>query len=251
MRQVVKEGLKIMREMCMGNNLEQLIAKSRLTKKDVASLKGVTPETLSRHVNNKKELTSADATEYAKILNCSPQQVLYKTRPIDIIGKAHIGSNGFFDRKIYTKPKGRVYLHDFYQDSVACMTWTVDPDYKGPWQNWNNSMTIVRSKPIYNKYIDTDCFQNLSIIKSQKPVLLRNFNPKADNELTVDHFNGVLYPEPGNKYTVEASLYVHSDTENHFKPEEAVVRGLALVWATPIIATIFRPDLRGAVFEYD
>ena len=43
--------------MFMANNLEVMIAKAGMTKREVASLKGITPETLSRHVHGKIQMT--------------------------------------------------------------------------------------------------------------------------------------------------------------------------------------------------
>jgi len=51
----------------MQNNLEHMIRAANMTKREVAALKGITPENLSRQVNGHTNITLRDAEEYAKI----------------------------------------------------------------------------------------------------------------------------------------------------------------------------------------
>ena len=51
-----------------------------------------------------------------------------------------------------------------------------------------------------------------------------------------DRFTGVLYPEPGNLYTID-----NPQSGVHF-------RGVKLEWATPFVSALFRPDLRGVTY---
>ena len=57
-----------------------------MSKKEVAAAKGITPETLSRHVHGKIQMTLQDAEQYGKILGCTAQDVLFATNPIKVIG---------------------------------------------------------------------------------------------------------------------------------------------------------------------
>ena len=74
----------------MPNNLDAMIARSGMSKREVAALKGITPETLSRQIHGKIQMTLADAERYAKILDCSPQDVLFALPPVPIIGYCKI-----------------------------------------------------------------------------------------------------------------------------------------------------------------
>ena len=60
----------------MANNLENCIRKAGKAKKEVAAAKGVTPETLSRHMHGRIQMTMLDAEEYARILDVPVQQIL-------------------------------------------------------------------------------------------------------------------------------------------------------------------------------
>ena len=50
----------------MPNNLHKMITSSGLSKREVAALKGVTPETLSRHISGKIGISLDDAEQYAR-----------------------------------------------------------------------------------------------------------------------------------------------------------------------------------------
>ena len=58
--------------MHMANNLDEMIGLTGMSKKDVAELKGVTPETVSRHIHSKISMTLQDVDDYARILKCQP-----------------------------------------------------------------------------------------------------------------------------------------------------------------------------------
>ena len=71
----------------VSNNLEALIKSSGKTKREIAQLKGVTPETLSRHIHGKIDMSIGDAEDYARILQTTVLSVLFANIPIKIIGK--------------------------------------------------------------------------------------------------------------------------------------------------------------------
>ena len=73
----------------MESNLNHMILRSGLTKRVVAEEKGITPETLSRHIHGKIQLTLNDAEDYSKILNCTPQEIMFKSNPARILGYIH------------------------------------------------------------------------------------------------------------------------------------------------------------------
>ena len=68
------------------NNLHKMILRSGLKSNMVAELKGIQPPTLSRHKNGDIGISLTDAEEYAKILNCTPQQIFFSNPAIPIIG---------------------------------------------------------------------------------------------------------------------------------------------------------------------
>ena len=55
----------------MPNNLNKMIISSGKSKREVAQAKGITPETLSRHISGKIGISLDDAEHYAEILGCT------------------------------------------------------------------------------------------------------------------------------------------------------------------------------------
>ena len=64
----------------MPNNLEMMIRKSGMMRKEVAERKGCRPETVSRHVSGALNFTLKDAKEYAVILGCNPQDIMWRIK---------------------------------------------------------------------------------------------------------------------------------------------------------------------------
>ena len=72
----------------MPNNLDAVIRASGINKKQVAKAAGVTPETLSRHIHGKVQMTLENAEKYANILGVSVQKVMFVNPPTPIVGEA-------------------------------------------------------------------------------------------------------------------------------------------------------------------
>ena len=62
-----------------------MIRRSGLKNNMVAELKGIQPATLSRHKSGDIGISLGDAEEYAKILNCTPQQIFFASPPIPVL----------------------------------------------------------------------------------------------------------------------------------------------------------------------
>ena len=58
-----------------------MIAQSGKSKAQVAQEKGLTPETLSRHIHSKIQITLKDAEEYAEICGCTVYQIILQLNP--------------------------------------------------------------------------------------------------------------------------------------------------------------------------
>ena len=67
-------------DVVMANNLDKMIRRSGMTNRAVAEEKGIKPETLSRHKSGAINITRDDAEEYAQILNCLPQMIMYQSK---------------------------------------------------------------------------------------------------------------------------------------------------------------------------
>lgn len=221
----------------MSNNLSVMIARSGLHKKDVGAAIGVAPETVSRHMSGNIQINLKLAEEYAKVLNCMPQDILFATKPLKILMHNHIHADGEISRvlagqicpnkKVRAK-SGKIYMNHMFQDKLGANITTMDREYSGKCEEYRNAICIVRSQPVQQNYVDEACDKRPSYFLVQE----------AEKGSTTIGY-GVLYPEPGDLFTV-----VDSNNGN-------VRRGLKLIWATPHISTVFRPDLREINIVYD
>ena len=218
----------------MPNNLEMMIAKSGMTKRNVAELKGITPETLSRHVHGKIQMTLQDAEQYAKILDCNAQDVLFAQKPVKIIGYMHINNDDSMTRSIAAgKTLGKVYLHNHMDDDTAAIIYSADKDYAGKYFGWRTAVAFIKRSPIENSEVDPDAIMNESFVKVIGDI------PDPEIEKHNGLLFGVVYPEPGGTYTI------HNVLNNKIR------KGLKLEWASPLLATSFRPELRSVQVVLD
>ena len=211
----------------MSNNLTQCIEQSGMTNNEVAAAKGVTPETLRRHRNGKIQMTIKDAEHYARILDVTIQKVLFQAAPIPVLGTFSINKEQV-KRTMHTKKQYEVYANTSYPTDRACFLWEIEKPYNGDWYEFDGAITFVRLAPIVDKYIDPDCFQFISTVKTKSPVTSKI--PGLGN-FSQDIIAGELYPQPKGLFTV------------HNGKTKETYEGLELEWATPNLSVVFRPDL--------
>jgi DNA-binding Xre family transcriptional regulator len=221
----------------MANNLNQMIRQANMTKREVAALKGITPENLSRQVNGHTNITLQDAEHYAKILGCTAQDVLFASPPVPIIGyckilrcdpKAHnCPPTGVrIEREISAgKTMGKVYLQTYMQTNTAAVLWSAENGYSGIWEQWKSAVHFIEREPIEKGFVSENAIQHESYAYLENPV--QEFG--VDRRLVC----GIVYPEPGGVYTV------------HNNDTGLAVRGQKLLWASASLSVSFRPKLRG------
>lgn len=221
----------------MPNNLNQMIRQANMTKREVAALKGITPENLSRQVNGHTNITLQDAEHYSKILGCSAQDVLFATPPVPIVGYCkivkcdpetpHCPATGVrIEREISAgKTMGKVYLHSYMQTNTAAVLWSTEKGYSGLYEQWKNAVHFIERSPIERGFVSENAIQHEAYAYLENPV--KEFG--IDRRLVC----GIVYPEPGGLYTV------------HNNDTGLAIRGQKLLWAAASISVSFRPKLRG------
>ena len=143
------------------NNLSAVVAAFKLknpdeSNKTIAAKKGVTPETVSRHVHSKIDMSMGDINDYAKILGCTEFDILFKNPPIPVMGCVHAYSDECLQLQKKQFPKSQlieqaengklkttlahlwvtersqpykdkaIYLHDYYDQNTFCVYWDLD-----------------------------------------------------------------------------------------------------------------------------
>jgi len=223
----------------MNNNLDKMIRASGLQKKVVAERKGVTPETLSRHIHEKVPFTLRDAEEYAEILGCIPHQISYKSDPIKIVGKVYLdyddkkNTSGEvqFEFSKETNKFGYLFINSFHTPEIGAILYNASPDYIGPFAEYAGGFETIDLTPITENRVDKECIQKPSWVKFKNPQ-----NIEGQMKMFT---KGYLYPEYGGTYTV---------AKQSFHDGKNVYRGLELEWATPVLTVVIRPDLREVSF---
>jgi hypothetical protein len=226
------------------NNLDKMIRRSGLKNNMVAELKGIQPATLSRHKSGEIGISLVDAEEYAKILNCTAQQIFFSNPPIPVLAavfpfhedcginlekmapellNSHNGGppelvlcplGGNMERMKPYQNKA-LYVHDYYAHDTMCIYWDLSGDLDHPkaWQHGN--MDIVNIEPMQKGVVDKDCLGHYSVVKTKSNMLLY----------------GIIYQSGRNKYSIESFRFgCHQNIE--------------LAWGSPIISSIWRPELR-------
>ena len=205
------------------NNLENKILEAGLTKRDVAAQKGVTPETLSRHMHGKIQLTLSDAEQYASILGCTAQSILFAAEPVPVRGTVNVLNDGTTERIVYPDAVGFVHMHDVFPEPVFAAKWETGGEYNGAFIDYIGGLSLYLLDPVDKGYVDQRCMQHVCWASA--------LNIEGEDGPKV--IAGTLYPEPGGKFTI------------HEAYDDIMHRGLKLEWATPVVQVIFRPDLRG------
>ena len=209
----------------MANNLDAVIRASGMNKKQLAKAAGIMPETLSRHIHGKVQMTLENAEKYAEILGVSVQKVMFVNPATPIVGSA-ILKNKEIIRSFYNTWTQGVQIPAYLGDDLCAIKYTTQSGYTGLWYEYKDALCFYLKDPIVNHYVHQACIQNSCIVMLEDEIKLPNM--QATRLIA-----GVLYPEPGELYTIDS-------------PKNGVhFRGVKVRWATPYVSALFRPELRG------
>lgn len=195
----------------MGNNLKYFIKCSGKTQVEVATLKGIAPESLSRHISGRSQFSIKDAIEYAEILGCSPEQLLFEQKPIEIIGTIH-GDN-HVTMNDNSQAKKFVQMNMTPQDNWALL----QRRYTGTWNYADGSFILIDTKGIQEQRVLAACNGSEAIVKT------------TDDEMC----HTLVFPQPDGRYTLSG---VYSG---------GIKQNINLTWGCPVMSGIIRPDLLG------
>ncbi len=221
----------------MPNNLDAMISRSGMSKREVAALKGITPETLSRQIHGKIQMTLQDAEYYGKILDCSPQDILFATPPVPIIGYCHLVScdhkdldcpahGAHVERRISAgETMGKVYLQSYMQQNTGAVLWSKAEGYSGMWEHWDSAVEFIELGPVENGFVSQNAIQQGCYALLEDPVEMFGMEQRL--------VHGTLFPEPGGLYTV------------HSAETQISLKGQKLAWASAVLDVSFQPKLRG------
>jgi transcriptional regulator with XRE-family HTH domain len=196
----------------MGNNLKFYIKLSGKTQVEVAKLKGIAPESLSRHISGRSQFSIQDALEYAAILGCTPEQLLFEQKPIEVLGTVHADET--VTMRDSMEPKEFIQMNMTPQDNWGLMRM----EHTGSWKYADGGYLMIDTKGIQERRVLTACNGARSLVKTK--------------EGCIQH--ALVYPQPDGKYTLTGVWQAGNIRQN-----------VELVCGCPILSVAARPDLLG------
>ena len=200
----------------MGNNLKYFIKLAGMTNAQVAAAKGIAPESVSRHCSGRSQMSIRDALDYAAILECPPEALLFEKPPLVVIGKMTNGQ--------------MVELYDESERFEVSVTATFGPGARLIDRVWDDSntacydgmFTVLDARPMKTNTVPQAAYG--------KPCIVSFENPKS-SQTEFGYY--IVYPMPGNLFTLQA-VY-----------GRALHQSVSLNWACCTLASMQRPDLLG------
>ena len=156
--------------------------------------------------------------------SCTAQDVLFAAPPVPVIGSCEITSEGLITRHVGVKTYGHVYTNFYSAEKTGMIHWSMAEDYDGFWQYLRNGLESVLLEPIQKKYIHHEAKGHECYAMTEEPYEYQGKQTRIAA--------GMLYPEPGNRYTI------------HNGDRDETLRSQKLVWATPTLSMVLRPRLR-------
>ncbi len=214
------------------NNLKQMIDRYKRDNpmesiKTIATKKGVTPETVSRHQHNKIDMSMHDIKDYAEILGCSTMDIIYTSPPIPLLAEASTteepDSDLMYAQHISPTNAVVLYIHGYFDADLGCSKISLPSKYQGRYKWMDGGIEIFDRKPCLANIVSPDALMNPSLIRTK------------DENL----FTGTLFPQAGSH--LYSLVPTYSDASK-------VMRDLDLEWATPITSYILRPEHLNAKF---
>ena len=213
----------------MPNNLDTMIRRSGLLNKEVAERKGIRPETVSRHISGALQFTIKDAEEYAIILDCSPQDILFAQQACPLFGYL----NDAIVTPITAAEKQSAYFLPYPITETNRIIISRHTNNNKKWSN--GRMYMFDCSAINKQEVQQTSYMSLSL------VLVENQN--------LPEF-AVVYPEPGGTHALSFNVDTHNTTDQSLTTTmdySKIRTNLKLVWATPILSSHFQPELTGIV----
>lgn len=196
----------------MGNNLKFYIKMSGKTQVEVAKLKGIAPESLSRHIAGRSQFSIQDAIEYAQILGCSPEQLLFEQKPIQVLGTVH--ANNTVTMADPMEPKQFIQMNMQPQKNWGLMRM----EYTGSFKYADGGYAMIDTTGIQQRRVLATCNGARSIVKT--------------SEGNIEH--ALVYPQPDGKYTLTGVWQGGQLRQN-----------IELICGCPVLSCVDRPDLLG------
>ena len=200
----------------MGNNLKYFIKLAGMTNAQVATAKGIAPESVSRHCSGRSQMSIRDALDYAAILECPPEALLFEKPPLVVIGKM---TNGQMVELYDESERFEVSVSATFGPGTRLLERTWDDNHS---VSYDGMYTVLDARPMKTNTVPQAAYG--------KPCIVSFENPQS-SQTEFGYY--IVYPMPGNLFTLQA-VY-----------GRALHQSVSLNWACCTLASMQRPDLLG------
>ena len=137
-------------------NLKALAKRASLSGVQIAEQMGLRPETVSRHLNGKQNISIEDAMRYAKILGCTAEEILFQRSLCPIIGE--LAPTGMFTHYGQNESKinylaGPISFQSFH-GAYSCPGWFAKK---------KTAIAVIDTRPIDKRYIHNQTVGQISL----------------------------------------------------------------------------------------
>tara|TARA_R100000353_G_scaffold65701_1_gene51073 strand:+ start:1365 stop:2027 length:663 start_codon:yes stop_codon:yes gene_type:complete len=212
-----------MMEVKLVDNVEMELLK-RLAKQhgisgvDLAKEMNLTPETISRHMNGKTQMSREDAVKYANIFNINPNRFMQEEEVIPLLGS--IDADHYINAFTMTRKK-------LVGSSIGLPN-IVGFQYDEDLQQWMaGRVLLVNGKDIRNKVVNKNSLNALSIAKVKNQDICRL---------------GIVYPLASKHVSLGSEVYYNLinpygvTTQKENQPVQ-------LEWASNVVIAIQSPKI--------
>ena len=203
----------------VGSLLKKIAGEKGMSGKKLAKAVGVTPETVSRHMNGRTSMSKVDAMRYADVLGCDASMFIVDEQEIPIKGwidTAH-------QIKLYSSLESKLLKGNL---NLPSHVWGfIYPDTQETWMR--GRILLVNGHHIKDNVITTTIMRNIAMCKVKG---------KDDIRLCV------AYPDSSD---MEVGIQRYTLLNPYYSAANAsasLVQSVELDWGTPILLAIQDPS---------
>ncbi len=218
-------------------NLKALARRAGLSGVQIAEQMGMRPETISRHLNGKQNISIEDAMRYAKILNCTPEEILFQRSMCPIIGE--LAPSGIFTHYGQNESKIR-----YLAGPLSFQSYHGAYFVPGWFTKKRTAICIIDTRPIDKRYvhnqavgqISLNCIKGLGEDGKDVTVLGYPFENSDFKTYTVRRIVNMVDSMQKNETKKHVKYPI---MEKDYLPE------CELIWSVPIWMTLYDPPALG------
>jgi len=226
-----------------GNQLRHWAKVRQLSGKEIARLRGIRPETVSRHMNDRHAMSQVDFAAYADILDVDVASLVSKSTPTPVFGV--LDRSSFVHQRHASQPALIVSFGGPSAIGSVSIAVLQPKSMVRPGTHDFSRLTIddvkmdgcffVHAASLTAQEISDHCFTRLCMVSAK---------------ISGEHqwYLGYLYPEPGNSGPGRQNIASERRyTVSPYWPTEdsRLLNGLEIEAAAPVLAKVYAPEVVG------